>query len=105
MHALPRGRPAYDHTYVTSSHGHVWTCLGGSNGGRLLNSGSGDAAIADCVSIRDLAEYHLCTPDWLAVFEGCAIRWQTELRGRLASTSLAPTFTILGAYVCMVFTG
>ncbi|MGH6895706.1 MAG: hypothetical protein ACREJ5_04060 [Geminicoccaceae bacterium] len=48
--ALPRGRPAYDHTYVTSSHGHVWDCLGGSNGGRLLDSGSGDAAIADCVS-------------------------------------------------------
>jgi len=42
--------PAYEHTYVTSDDGYVWDCLGQGTGGRVLRSGSGDSAVADCVS-------------------------------------------------------
>lgn len=39
-----------DHTYATSSRGHVWPCWGRSAGGTLLCSGSGNVDQADCLS-------------------------------------------------------
>ena len=39
-----------DHTYATSSNGHVWPCWGRSAGGRALQSGSGNSDAADCLS-------------------------------------------------------
>ena len=48
--AAPGLGPAYEHTYVTSDDGYVWHCLGQSIAGRVLRSGSGNSAVADCVS-------------------------------------------------------
>lgn len=49
-HAIKvRGAQA-DHTYVTSSLGHVWSCFGRSAGGRAICAGSGNALKADCLA-------------------------------------------------------
>lgn len=42
-----------DHTYVTSSHGHVWPCWGRSSGGKLICKGIGDTDLADCLAGPD----------------------------------------------------
>jgi len=42
-----------DHTYVTSSDGYVWPCWGRSSGGRLISSGQGSSAQANCLSQSD----------------------------------------------------
>jgi len=42
--------PGADHTYVTSSNGHVWPCWGRSAGGRQICSANGNTALADCLS-------------------------------------------------------
>ena len=34
--------PLIDHTYVTSSEGHVWPCFGRSKGGRKICEGDGN---------------------------------------------------------------
>jgi hypothetical protein len=39
-----------DHTYVTSSVGHVWPCFGRSAGGLAICSGAGNVERADCLS-------------------------------------------------------
>jgi hypothetical protein len=39
-----------EHTYVESSHGHVWPCFGRSAGGRQVCAGAGNTAQADCLS-------------------------------------------------------
>ena len=39
-----------DHTYVTSSAGHVWPCFGRSGGGAQICSGVGNVDRADCLS-------------------------------------------------------
>lgn len=39
-----------DHTYVTSSDGHIWKCWGRSSGGNLICSGEGNSRQADCIS-------------------------------------------------------
>ena len=44
-----KGLPA-DHTYVTSSNGHVWPCWGRSAGGSLICNGQGNTDQADCLS-------------------------------------------------------
>jgi hypothetical protein len=43
------GLPA-DHTYVTSSAGHVWQCNGRGAGGTVVCSGNGNMDQADCLS-------------------------------------------------------
>lgn len=45
MAALPA-----DHTYVTSSAGHVWACFGRSVGGTPICGGTGNVDLADCLS-------------------------------------------------------
>jgi len=42
-----------DHTYVTSSDGYVWPCWGRSSGGRMISSGNGSSAQANCLSQTD----------------------------------------------------
>ena len=42
--------PLAEHTYVTSSHGHIWPCWGRSSKGRQICTGSGNTAQADCLS-------------------------------------------------------
>jgi len=42
-----------DHTYVASSDGYVWPCWGRSSGGRLISSGQGSSAQANCLSQSD----------------------------------------------------
>jgi len=42
-----------DHTYVTSSDGHVWPCWGRSSGGQVICSGTADASQADCLSQKN----------------------------------------------------
>jgi hypothetical protein len=42
--------PMWDHTYVTSSHGHVWGCWGRSRGGTVFCSGGGNIDKANCLS-------------------------------------------------------
>lgn len=42
-----------DHTYVTSSEGHVWNCWGRSTGGQQICSGVADAGQADCLSQKN----------------------------------------------------
>jgi len=44
-----QGLPA-DHTYVESSHGHVWKCHGRYAGGTSICKGTGNTAQADCLS-------------------------------------------------------
>jgi hypothetical protein len=39
-----------DHSYVTSSEGHVWPCAGRSKGGSVICSGSGSAWLAHCLA-------------------------------------------------------
>lgn len=39
-----------DHTYVTSSDGHIWNCWGRSSGGTIICSGEAIPGIADCIS-------------------------------------------------------
>ena len=39
-----------EHTYVESSHGHVWSCGGRSANGRSICAGVGNTAQADCLS-------------------------------------------------------
>lgn len=39
-----------DHTYVSSSVGHVWNCWGRHSGGNVICSGEGDSDYADCIS-------------------------------------------------------
>jgi hypothetical protein len=39
-----------DHTYVVSSHGHVWRCWGRSAGGVQICAGTGNTTQADCLS-------------------------------------------------------
>jgi len=43
------GLPA-DHTYVTSSAGHIWNCNGRGAGGMAICVGSGNVDQADCLS-------------------------------------------------------
>ncbi len=45
--------PFVDHAYVTSSEGHRWGCFGGTQGGREICRGSGDAGAAHCISHPD----------------------------------------------------
>ena len=42
--------PFWDHTYVTSSHGHAWRCNGRSVGGGQICSGQGNTALAHCLA-------------------------------------------------------
>lgn len=42
-----------DHTYVTSSDGYIWPCWGRSAGGKLISSGQGSSARANCLSQND----------------------------------------------------
>ena len=50
-HGVPlRGGVPAEHTYATSSLGHVWPCWGRSSGGRQLCAGAGSADQADCLS-------------------------------------------------------
>ena len=42
-----------DHTYATSSAGHVWPCWGRSAGGAMLCDGDGSVEQADCLSLPD----------------------------------------------------
>lgn len=42
--------PFWDHTYVTSSNGHVWPCWGRGAGGAAICSGTGNTDKADCLS-------------------------------------------------------
>ena len=51
--ALPLVALPADHTYVTSSEGHVWPCWGRYSGGRLICSGEGNVLKADCLSNPD----------------------------------------------------
>jgi hypothetical protein len=39
-----------EHTYIESSHGHVWGCWGRSAGGRPICVGTGNTDQADCLS-------------------------------------------------------
>jgi hypothetical protein len=39
-----------EHTYVESSNGHKWPCHGRSSGGRLICTGTGNTAEADCLA-------------------------------------------------------
>ena len=49
--ALPaQAWPLADHTYVTSSHGHAWSCYGRCAGGTMICSGTGNTATADCLA-------------------------------------------------------
>ena len=49
-HALPVVGLAADHTYVTSSAGHVWNCNGRSAGGKAICTGIGNVDRADCLA-------------------------------------------------------
>jgi hypothetical protein len=40
----------WDHTYATSSDGHLWSCFGRDSGGLILDRGTGDSALADCLA-------------------------------------------------------
>jgi hypothetical protein len=40
-----------DHTYVESSHGHVWPCWGRSSKGRSICDGDANTMQADCLSV------------------------------------------------------
>jgi hypothetical protein len=42
--------PIWDHTFVNSSHGHLWGCWGRSAGGKQICSGTGNCDQADCLS-------------------------------------------------------
>lgn len=42
-----------DHTYVTSSEGHIWNCWGRSSGGQVICSGETEAAHAECLSQKN----------------------------------------------------
>lgn len=42
--------PFWDHTYVTSSAGHVWPCWGRSAGGSQICSGVGNTDQAACLA-------------------------------------------------------
>lgn len=44
------GLPA-EHTYVESTHGHVWPCWGRSAGGRAICASIGNIDQADCLSL------------------------------------------------------
>ena len=41
---------AADHTYVTSSEGHIWPCWGRSKGGQKICEGTGNIDQAECLS-------------------------------------------------------
>ena len=41
-----------DHTYVTSSDGHIWNCWGRSSGGQVICSGEAESEHAECLSQR-----------------------------------------------------
>jgi hypothetical protein len=43
-----------DHTYVTSSNGHVWPCNGRSSGGSPIAVGVGNVDQSDCLAQPDL---------------------------------------------------
>ena len=49
-YALMMQPPLAEHTYVESSHGHVWPCWGRSMSGRQICVGGGNTAEADCLS-------------------------------------------------------
>ena len=50
-HAIPTVAIAlWDHTYVTSSCGLIWPCLGNATIRNPICSGIGDSSIADCLS-------------------------------------------------------
>lgn len=49
-YSLKMGLLPADHTYVVSSHGHVWRCWGRSAGGIEICAGTGNTAQADCLS-------------------------------------------------------
>jgi hypothetical protein len=40
-----------DHTYVTCLGGYAWPCWGRSTGGRVISSGTGSSAQANCISL------------------------------------------------------
>jgi len=49
-HAVAMVGGLTDHTYVTSSERHVWSCAGRSEGGRVICTGSGSAWLASCLA-------------------------------------------------------
>lgn len=52
-HALRVGKLSADHTYVTSSDGHIWPCWGRSSGGTVICTGQGRISFAECLSHPD----------------------------------------------------
>lgn len=52
-HSIKMVGLAADHTYVTSSEGHVWSCFGRGHGGKQICSGIGNIDQADCLSKPD----------------------------------------------------
>jgi hypothetical protein len=51
-YALKMNIPVFapDHTYVASTHGHLWRCWGRSSGGTQICAGNANTAQADCLS-------------------------------------------------------
>jgi len=49
-HAIPTLGGLADHTYVTCQGGYAWACWGRSAGGRIICSGTGSSANANCLS-------------------------------------------------------
>jgi len=41
-----------DHTYVTSSDGHIWNCWGRNTGGQVICSGEAESSHAECLAQR-----------------------------------------------------
>lgn len=49
-HAIPTLFGLADHTYVTCAGGYAWRCWGRSAGGRIISTGTGSSAQANCIS-------------------------------------------------------
>jgi hypothetical protein len=49
-HAIPTLFGLADHTYVTCAGGYAWPCWGRSAGGRIISTGTGSSAQANCIS-------------------------------------------------------
>lgn len=50
-YSLPMVGQMTDHTYVTSSNGHVWPCNGRFAGGQAICAGVGNVDQADCLAL------------------------------------------------------
>lgn len=50
-HAIPTLFGLADHTYVTCLGGYAWPCWGRSAGGRVISTGTGSSAQANCISL------------------------------------------------------